>query len=323
LQEDYVIRRARLFFPAFLASLLWLAGLAESGAQPGYPLTALDDTGSLLLVPRRPQRIVSLTMFSDEVLLELVGPQRLLAVTSFAADAAVSNISQRIAGIRHRLGMHAEVILSLRPDLVVVANWSDAGAVAQLRAAGLPVYLSSSATSVQEVRDRIRAMARVVGEERAGEELIVHLDARLSDLDRRLAAVPEGRRLTVLDWSAWGVAMGRGSSWDEVVFRAGLRNAAAGLPVDGWGQVPLSKEKLIELDPDLLVLPGWVYGQEQGAQAFYDRVAGDPALRGLKALRNRRLVRMPENLRAATSQYIVDAVEFLARAAYPELWGER
>jgi len=321
----------RLAPPALLAALLALALLARPGAQPapgvkagereGYPLAVLDDTGSLLRVPRQPRRIVSLTMFSDEVLLELVGPARLLAVTSFAADPAVSNISGRIAGIRHRLGLHVEVILSLRPDLVVVSNWSDAAAGAQLRAAGLPVYLSASAASLPQVRERIRAMARVVGERRAGEELIARMDARLEDLQRRLAVLPEGRRLTVLDWSAWGVAMGRGSSWDEVVRLAGLRNAASGLPADGWGQVPLSKEKLLELDPDLLVLPGWVYGQEQGAQAFYERVSGDPALRGLKALRNRRLLRMPENLRATTSHHLVEAVEFLARAAYPELWG--
>jgi iron complex transport system substrate-binding protein len=114
--------------------------------------------------------------------------------------------------------------------------------------------------------------------------------------------------------------MGRGSSWDEVVRLAGLRNAVGDLPVDGWGQVPLSKEKLIELDPDLLVLPGWVYGPEEGSEAFYAEVAGDPALRGLKALRRHRLLRMPENLRATTSQHIVEAIEFLAKAAYPEQW---
>jgi iron complex transport system substrate-binding protein len=148
------------------------------------------------------------------------------------------------------------------------------------------------------------------------------MDRRLAEIERRVAAVPESRRLAVLDWSAWGAAMGRGSSWDEVVRRAGLRNAVAELPVDGWGQVPLSKEKLIELDPDMLVLPGWVYGQQEGSEAFYAKVAGDPALRGLKALRNRRLLRMPENLRATTSQYIVEAIEFLAKAAYPELWGK-
>lgn len=310
---------ARLFFPPLV---LLLAGLPRPAAEEGWPRTVRDDAGNRLTLPRLPQRIVSLTMFSDEVLLELVGSRRLAAVTSFAADPAVSNIAERIAAIPNRLEFHAEQILALRPDLVVVANWSEAQAVAQLRAAGLPVYLCSSAVTVEQVRQKIRALARVVGDERTAEELVARMDRRLAEIERRVAAVPESRRLAVLDWSAWGAAMGRGSSWDEVVRRAGLRNAVAELPVDGWGQVPLSKEKLIELDPDMLVLPGWVYGQQEGSEAFYAKVAGDPALRGLKALRNRRLLRMPENLRATTSQYIVEAIEFLAKAAYPELWGK-
>jgi iron complex transport system substrate-binding protein len=310
-------RLGRLLLPTLL---LMAAGLPGPAAEEGYPLTVRDDAGNRLVVPRRPQRIISLTMFSDEVLLELVGAPRLIAVTSFAADPAVSNIAERIAAIPNRLDFNVERILFLRPDLVVVANWSDAQEVAQLRQAGLPVYLSSSAVTVPQIREKIRALARVVGEQRAGEQLVAGMDGRLAQIERRLEAVPESRRLTVLDWSAWGAAMGRGSSWDEVVRLAGLRNAVEDLQVDGWGQVPLSKEKLIELDPDLLVLPGWVYGESQGAEEFYRRVTSDPALRGLKAVRNRRVIRMPENLRATTSQYIVDAIEFLARAAYPELW---
>ncbi len=317
--DGFLVRRARFLLPALL---LLAAGLQGPAAEQGYPLTVRDDEGNRLDIPRPPQRIVSLTMFSDEVLLELVGPPRLVAVTSFAADPAVSNIAGRIAAIPNRLEFNAELILSLRPDLVVVANWSDAQGVAQLRAAGLTVYLCSSAVSVPQVREKIRTLARVVGEQQAGEELVARMDRRLAEIQRRLAVIPEGRRLTVLDWSAWGAAMGRGSSWDEVVRLAGLRNAADQLPVDGWGQVPLSKEKLLELDPDLLVLPGWVYGNAGGAEEFYRRVTADPALRGLKAVRNRRVVRMPENLRATTSQYIVEAVEFLARAAYPQLWGK-
>ena len=290
-------------------------------ARPGESglIAFTDDAGDRVLVPPKPRRIVSLTMFTDEVLLELVGPERLAAVSLFAADPAVSNVSGRIGSIAHRLDLQPEVILSLRPDLVFVANWSDAAAVRQLRDAGLPVYLTATAFTVDQIEARIRKTALVVGEPAAGERLASGMNRRLADLERRLVAVPESRRLTVLDYSSWGTAMGRGTSWDEVVKRAGLRNAADGLPVDNWGQVPLSKEKLIELDPDMLVLPGWVYGKPQGAEEFYRQVTSDPALRGLKAVLSRRVIRMPENLRATTSQHIVEAIEFLARAAYPEL----
>jgi len=140
-------------------------------------------------------------------------------------------------------------------------------------------------------------------------------------VEKRLAALPAGRRLSVMDYTTFGAAMGKGSSWDEIVRLAGLRNAVGEFAVDEWGQVPLAKEKLLELDPDILVLPGWVYEDTRsGADAFFRQVTGDPALQGLRAVQNRRVIRMPENLKSTTSQYIVAAVEYLARLAYPELF---
>jgi iron complex transport system substrate-binding protein len=146
------------------------------------------------------------------------------------------------------------------------------------------------------------------------------MDARLAGVARRLAALPAGRRLIVLDYTVWGSTQGRASSWEEVVRLAGLRNAADSLPVDSWGQVPLSREKLLELDPDVLILPGWVYGEPQGAQAFFRQVTSDPVLQRLKAVKTRRVYSMPENLQTTTSQFLAAAVEFLARTAYPELF---
>ena len=44
--------------------------------------------------------------------------------------------------------MNVEAIISLRPDLVLVARWSDPGPVEQLRDAGVPVYLMASGITV-------------------------------------------------------------------------------------------------------------------------------------------------------------------------------
>jgi iron complex transport system substrate-binding protein len=101
---------------------------------------------------------------------------------------------------------------------------------------------------------------------------------------------------------------------------AGLINAAAAYSADRWGQVPLSRERLLELDPDVLILPGWVYGKPGGAGAFQEQLLADPALQSLKAVRTGRVYRFPERLKTATSQYIVEAAEALARLAYPELF---
>ena len=78
------------------------------------------------------------------------------------------------------------------------------------------------------------------------------------------------------------------------------------------------KEKMLTIDFDILVLPGGMYGNMKTGEPFNAQMLGDPALRGLKAVRTRRVYVIPENLKDTTSQYIADAIEWLARAAYPE-----
>jgi iron complex transport system substrate-binding protein len=300
------------------------AGPAPAGSgQPKdlearYPLAVNDDQGDRVLIGSLPERIVSLTQFTDELLFELVEPARILGVTAFAGDASISNVAHQAAAVAHKLTLNPEVILALQPDLVFVANWSEADKVRLLRDAGVPVFLIASGVNVNAVQEKIRRVALLVGESARAAEVISRMSERLAEVARRLAALPAGRRLSVLDYTVWGSTQGRGSSWGEVVRLAGLRNAADTLPVDAWGQAPLSREKLLELDPDILILPGWVYGQSQGARDFFRQVTSDPVLRRLKAVEDGRVYSMPENLKTTTSHYLAEAVEYLARTAYPE-----
>jgi iron complex transport system substrate-binding protein len=286
----------------------------------GFPRTVTDDRGQKLVLPRAPVRIASLTLPSDEILLSLTARERIIMVTSFAADARLSWISPLVAGMRTAPEVNVEELISLSPDLVVVADWSDAGKVAQLRSAGVPVYVAGSARGVEAVAEKIRRLARVTGDEARGAAIVAEMRARLQAVARKVAAVPAARRPRILDYSSWGGAMGRGSTWDEVVRLAGLVNAAGPLAADSWGQVPLSREKLLELDPDILALPGWLYGKGNDPDRFAAEVASDPALRLLKAVRGGRVFRIPGPVQETSSQYIAAAVEWLARSAYPELF---
>ena len=327
--------------PFFLIGL-WLSvvvvGLpAAGGREPGstgaeslpgqaapsrelFPVTLIDDAGVEVTVERPPGRIISLTSFTDEILLELVELGRLVGVTVFSEDPDISNVAERARAVEHKLELNVEIVLALRPDLVLVANWSDASEVAQLRNAGVPVFLIATGVTVGEIQSKIRTVARLVGEVERGQEMIREMEARLAEVSRRVSTLPADSRLSVMDYTTWGSSQGRGSSWDEIVRRAGLINAVAEQVADDWGQVALSKEMILQLDPDLLILPGWVYGNPQGAQSFYESIVKDPALQNLRAVRRGQVYRMPEALRAATSQYTAEAVEYLARLAYPERW---
>ena len=294
----------------------------QEGISTRYPVELADDTGKIVRLERKPERIISLTSFTDDILVDLVDHRRLVGVTNFAEDRTISNVVEKIADIPNRLTSNVEVILALQPDLVFVANWSQADKVAQLRDAGVPVYLIATGLSVPVIQEKIITIGMLVDARQRAEGMIEQMNGRLAEVERVVSKIPVQKRLTVMDYATWGSAQGAGSSWDEVIRRAGLINAVGEFAADEWGQVPLSKEKILELDPDLLVLPGWVYGDPGGADAFFTRTLEDPALQGLSAVREGRVYQMPEGLKAATSQYIVEAVEYLARLAYPQAFSE-
>ncbi len=313
------MRRVDLSVVAFLVITLATPSLLPAQAAGSWPRVVRDDMGAVLSIAARPERIVSVTLPTDEILLALVEKRRLAAVTGFSQDAAVSNIAEQASDVPVKLSqLNVEVIVSLRPDLVFVASWSDASSVRQLRDAGLAVYQFKSPFTVKEIQAGIGRIAAAVGEEQKGRAVVQWMDGRLAAVAARLGGIAPGKRLTVMDYNTWSSSMGRGSSWDEIVRLAGLENAVAGLSADQYGAVPISKEKLLELDPDILILPGWVYGDPAGADSFFSTIMTDPALRQMRAVREGRVHRIAERTKSSTSQYIVLAVEELARYAYPE-----
>ncbi len=301
--------------------VLLLSVFAAAPAETGsFPRTVVDDTGRNVEVPRKPSRIVSVTLPTDEILLSLVDKSRLVGVTGFSADPMISNVASQTAGIPNKVALNVEIIVSLKPDLVFVADWSQEGSVTQLRDAGISVYEYRSPATVKGIAEGILRIGAAVGEESKAAETVERMRSRLAMIGRKTAVIGARERLSVMDYGAWGASMGKGSSWDEIVRLAGCRNAVADLATDRLGQVQISREKLLEMDPDILLLPGWVYGEPGGSDRLLQSILADPALKTMKAVRGGRVYRMAESLKSCTSQYIVRAVEELALLAYPGLF---
>ena len=301
-------------------ALIFISAFLLSAQAASFPRKVTDDLGAVLTIQKKPQRIISLTLPTDEILLSLVPKSSILGVTTFSGDASVSNVVSQVSDIPHALTLNVETIVSLQPDLVFVADWSKAESVQQLRDAGLSVYLCKSPSTVKEIERGITRIGQVVGEEYKAKALVDWMEARLAGVASKVSSIPADKRLTVMDYNTYGTSMGAGSSWEEIVRLSGLKSAVAGMAPDQWGQVPISREKLLQIDPDILILPGWVYGEPDGADAFFKSITQDPALKTLKAVWEGKVFRLPESTKTSTDQNIVLAVEELARLAYPALF---
>jgi iron complex transport system substrate-binding protein len=257
--------------------------------------------GAASAVAAKPQRIVSLNLCTDQILVELVPRERIAAVTHLAADPTVSAAPEKAAGLRAVRG-EAEQVLRLDPDLVIAGTFTTPATVDLLRRLGREVLVAPLPQDFQGVRDVVRLIGKSVGEEARAE-------AWLGDFDRRLAAVEArtgSEKPAAVLYQVNSFAAGAGSMADAALSVAGFRNQAAGYGTLASGQLPL--EALVARPPDLLVLGS---NPEDYPTAVADNLR-HPALKRLLA--ERPSLALPWALWLCGTPHIIGAVERLAEA---------
>lgn len=270
--------------------------------------------GALGMVWGEARAVVSLTLMTDEFLVELVPASRILALSRDADNPELSNCVEKAQAVRQRVTPQLERLLELHPDLVLAADWTDAGIVEFLGKHQIPVHIVKTPRRWSQVRDRLSELGVVLDAVPRASEL-------LRDLDRREALLkasrpPETKRLTVLEYNAFGSSMSVGTLWADLVELAGLRDAAAGLPVDQYGYAPLSREMLLRLNPDWLVLPTAAGATLFGRGSFLSQLEADPLYQGMRAVREKQVLFLPEALKTTTSLAALHTAEVLQNAAY-------
>lgn len=291
----------------------------KSAGQVGCDVT--DSQGVTVKLPARPQRIVSLSIATDEILMELVPIDRIAAVTYLADDSGISNITEEAKQVNTKIRANAEAVIALNPDLVLIADWQPKELVQSMRDAGLPVYVFQSARNIEQVRKNITDIAAVVGEPDKGAALVLRMDSMLAEIAARVEKIPDTDRQVVARFSNMGGSGGIGSTFDDICRHAGVKNAAAmaGLDMNGT----LTKEQLIKINPDLILLPTWDYTGKQDFNKYKEEIQSDPGLQTVKAVQQRRLVQVPDRYLFCTSHHIVKGVLGVAQASYPQLFSQQ
>lgn len=293
--------------------------------QPGTTASdyraVTDSTGYVLHLPQKPQRIVPLSTGTAEILTGLVPAGRIAALTHLVDDSGISNITAEAKAIPVRIRANVESILGLRPDLVIVPDWQSSEVIQILRDSGIAVYVYKQPTMIEPIKQTIAELAGVVGEAEAGTRLVAQMDAELAKIIATIKQIPSDDRLVAVRITLMGGSGGKGSSFDAVCQWAGVKNGAAMVGLEGEGV--LSKEQIVAINPDLLIMPTWDYTGKTDLQQFRTSIEQDPALQSVTAIQKRQLISIPDRYLYCSSQYIVQGVRAMAEAAYPQYFKTR
>ena len=284
------------------AVTVWSPSAAKLMPEATDGALVKDATGTR--VPSRPYaRIVSTSTIADEVLLELIEPSRLLAVSGHTLRSGRE--PWRFAGkIGVQRARDIETIIGLRPDLVFINNFVDARHVQRMKEAGLNVFDLGPMKGLQTLLPNIEQVASVLGVPERGRKLRAKL---LRELDAVSSQLPEGSRRRALYVGIHGDRLyggTRGTSFHDVLIAAGLVDVASEAGYQGWPA--FSNEELLSLDAP------WIITNAGHELAFCDH----PGLQALQACQAGQVRGVDTALLTSPGLAMVEAAEAVRDAVY-------
>ncbi len=292
----------------FLAIILAIGEIAF--ADSGFPKTLDSGKGRTITLKQPPQRIVSMLLSTDEMLSVLVDKSRIQAVSYIAANDSISNVAEWSRDIPHKIQMDIEQILACEPDIVFMSKSARAEIVDMLLKAEIPVVQFDNYDSIGDLQANLYKVGEALGAQEKAQAVIRAMDDDLRAIDVAMEKVKD--RPKVMNYSITGFVAGKGTTVDEFIVRGGGINVAAENGIKSRQKI--SVEKIIEWNPDVILLSGYMPKRE----GFPDEFRADPALQTVNAIKNNRVYVITGKHLTTLSQFVVKGAQDVARLLHPE-----
>lgn len=247
----------------------WRAQHASKVAVAAFSLWNVAALACAPLDAAEAQRIVSLNLCTDQLVVDLVEPRRIAGVTELATDPLSTPVPERARELPVTLAT-AEDVIGRRADLVLASPFTPAATLDLMRRAGVEVVTIGAAQTLDGVKQAIRKAASATGRAARGDALVADIDAAIERNKPSDAARP-----SIIVYQVNNFVTDSGGLVSELLALAGFRNHAPALRGLAGGRVDI--EMLVTDPPDVLVLTS--------APSDYATVVADnlrhPALRAL------------------------------------------
>ena len=277
--------------------------------------TVTDLHGTKVSFSEKPKKILTFAMYTDQIVLGLVTSDHLVGINTLLDDPVLSNIIPIAKKIPRKIGNPgAEEVLAMKPDLVIVSDWTQAEKIQSMRDLGLKVVSVKSPETIQDAKDAVSQVAVAIGEPEKGRQLIGMMDKKLAEIREKTSKIKPEQRKNIVLLSLMTAYGGSGCAYDDACREANVINGIAAAGLKNGQQ--LTKEMLIKINPDIMLLPVYTGQGSYDTQAFIDSYLKDPSLQTVKAIKDKRLIYPREQFIYNCSQDIVFCVQEVARCAY-------
>jgi iron complex transport system substrate-binding protein len=289
--------------------------------------TMLDDYQNVTNLTIQPERIVSLSPSSTEILFAVGAGPKIVGVTDYCnyppeLDAKIE--AEEIAKVGGYWNPSVETIAALEPDLVLVStakctvktnecktNCSrrceiTTQVAAQLRSLGLNV-LTFGPHSLNDVLDDILLVGRATGNVAEATNLVDNLRQRINSVVTKSNAVSHRPKVYFEVWNNPDMSVSSKTWIGNLIKLAGGTNIF-GEAISEWPMI--RQEQIIQHDPDILVFP--VIPDVPRFWGSFEDVKKRKGWENLTAVRNDHLYEVPRDCISRPGPRLVESLEMLA-----------
>ncbi|HDV0904339.1 TPA: ABC transporter substrate-binding protein [Vibrio fluvialis] len=230
-----------------------------------------------------------------------------------------------------------EKVISLNPDLLVLADWQFKGLgndVNRIEDAGIPVIvIDYNAQTVERHVQSTLIIGQITGQEARAEKIAKQYQDMVQLVADRLAKANLPKPTIYAEFGfpgtkEYGYTFGK-NMWGAMSEMAGGENISKPF-VEWWGH--LNPEQVLAAQPDVLLITGYEFGGADDAMVIgqdVDRATALARLKGYKqrlgwyslpAVKNNRMI----SIYHGACRSILDGpmIQFIAKALYPDLFND-
>jgi iron complex transport system substrate-binding protein len=284
-----------------------LAFTALLGAFAAGP-SVTDSLGRKVSLDKPALRVVSLSPSATEILFALGAADAVMGVTDYCNFPPEAVAKPKVGGFSGKT-ISIEQIVSMRPDLVIVAGGMHEKVMGMLSTVGITSF-AAEPTTITEIYANIRAIGLLIGKDANAEKVVLAMKTKIETVG---AKVSSGKKPKVF-WELWDdplMSAGGPTFINEAIRLAGGTNVFADMK-EQWPMVSL--EEILIRNPEWIVS-----GDDHGDRMNAEQLKKRNGWTNVAAVKNNRIALVEADEINRSGPRFANAVEALARVFHPDL----
>lgn len=219
--------------------------------------------------------------------------------------------------------INMESVIAEQPDLIIAQVGTQGTQAKKLSDMGFDV-INTHIRSYEDVISTYRAFGKILEQDELAEKKIAELKEKKESIEAKLPE--EGKTAVILYITSNSLSVKLDNSIaGDVASILAIENIASDLPPDNIGSenTPLDIEYIVEKNPEIILVTSMIADNDLAKESMEKEFSENPVWKGVDAIKEGKVIYLPqEYFLYNAGPYYGEAIEFMARSVYPEIYGE-